>query len=621
MKPISSDQPSRAEEYRSARKLDVEVLARIVRIVLHYPVRVAIAVSATLLSSTFQLFIPRYVGKAVDQAQGLLGRSRATLGEIENALLIAGLMIIALSILRGLFAVVQNYFGESVDHCLAAELRKRFYHRVQQLDFSFHDHAHTGDLITRGMLDLEGIRYFPSTGLIRTLMLLVLVTGGAVILLSTNFLLGLVALSFVPVIAVSSAVARLQLRYLWLKQQEKLTLLTNFMEENLSGIRIVRAFFAGDHEIARFQIRSAGVLEIAFRRLMARVRSVTFMGLVFYVAMTGVLWVGGNMVLNGQITVGRLTEFLAFMMILQMPVRQIGMTVNSYARASTCGARLFAVLDEPSLVDTNTGLPHLQVTQGAVRFENVDFQYPLSKSGENIISGISFEIGSGRTLGIVGPPGSGKSTIARLIPRFYEPTAGRILIDGQDIAQVSISSLRQAIGGVQQDPFLFTAAVDHNVAYADPSAGMDQIVQASTDAQIHSFIGELPKNYQTLVGEDGVSLSGGQKQRISIARGTLTDAPILIFDDATAAIDAGTEQYIRRALKARAGTHTTIIISHRLVSMMHADEILFLDEGRIVERGTHKQLLALRERYFALHSLQLRDENQLAPLNEQIEPA
>ena len=290
-------------------------------------------------------------------------------------------MIIALSILRGLFAVVQNYFGESVDHCLAGELRKRFYDRVQQLDLSFHDHAHTGDLITRGMLDLEGIRYFPSTGLVRTLMLLVLVTGGAAILLSTNFLLGLVALSFVPVIAVSSAVARLQLRYLWLKQQERLTRLTNFMEENLSGIRIVRAFSARDHEIARFQTRSAGVLEIAFRRLMARVRSVTFMGLVFYLAMTGVLWVGGNMVLSGQITVGRLTEFLACMMLLQMPVRQIGMTVNSYARASTCGARLFSVLDEPSLVDTNAGRPHLKVTEGTVRFENVDFQYPLSKSG------------------------------------------------------------------------------------------------------------------------------------------------------------------------------------------------------------------------------------------------
>ena len=321
MTPIPFDQPSRAEQYRSARKLDLDVLARIVRIALHYPVRVSIAVSATLLSSVFQLFIPRYVGKAVDHAQGLLDQSGATQGDIETALLIAGMMIIGLSILRGSFAVIQNYFGESVDHCLAAELRNRFYHRVQQLDLSFHDHAHTGDLITRGMLDLEGIRYFPSTGLVRTLMLLVLVIGGAVILLSTNFVLGLVALSFVPVIAVSSAVARLKLRYLWLKQQERLTRLTNFMEENLTGIRIVRAFYARDHEISRFQIRSAGVLEIAYKRLMARVKSTTFMGLVFYIAMTGVLWVGGNMVLTGQITVGRLTEFLAFMMILQMPVR------------------------------------------------------------------------------------------------------------------------------------------------------------------------------------------------------------------------------------------------------------------------------------------------------------
>ena len=621
MTPTPFDQPSRAEQYRSARKLDLDVLARIVRIALHYPVRVSIAVSATLLSSVFQLFIPRYVGKAVDHAQGLLDQSGATQGDIETALLIAGMMIIGLSILRGSFAVIQNYFGESVDHCLAAELRNRFYHRVQQLDLSFHDHAHTGDLITRGMLDLEGIRYFPSTGLVRTLMLLVLVIGGAVILLSTNFVLGLVALSFVPLIAVSSAVARLKLRYLWLKQQERLTRLTNFMEENLTGIRIVRAFYARDHEISRFQIRSAGVLEIAYKRLMARVKSTTFMGLVFYIAMTGVLWFGGNMVLTGQITVGRLTEFLAFMMILQMPVRQIGMTVNSFARASTCGTRLFAVLDEPSLVDANADRPDLKVTQGIVRFENVDFQYPLSRSSHNTISDISFEIGSGQTLGIVGPPGSGKSTIARLIPRFYEPTAGRILIDGQDISQVSLTSLREAIGGVQQDPFLFTAAVDHNVAYADPLASTDQIVQASTDAQIHSFIKELPQNYQTLVGEDGVSLSGGQKQRISIARGTLTDAPIFIFDDATAAIDAGTEQHIRHALNEQVGTHTTIIISHRLVSLMHADEILFLDEGRIVEHGTHEQLLALKGRYFALHSLQLRDENQSSSFSEHRQPA
>ena len=608
MTALSSNNLSRAEQYRAARKLDLGILSRIVRIVLNYPVRVVIAFAATLASSLFQLFIPRYVGQAVDHAQGLLGVNAAATNEIEAALWFAASMILGLSILRGLFAVVQNYFGESLDHCVASELRKAFYRRLQQLDFGFHDHAHTGDLITRGMLDLEGIRHFPSTGLVRTLMLLVLVTGGTVLLLSTDLALGLIALSFVPVIAVRSAVARLQLRYLWLKQQERLTALTNAMEENLTGIRIVRAFAAQAHELARFDRRSSAVLDISFQRLMARVRNTTFMGFVFYVAMTMVLWAGGNKVLSSEITVGTLAEFLAFMMILQMPVRQIGMTVNSYARASTCGARLFAVLDQPSEIKEATGVPDLQAPQGEIRFEDVEFSYGNDRGDSRIISGITFHVSSGCTLGIVGPPGSGKSTIARLIPRFYNPTAGRILIDGQDISQVSLSSLRRAIGGVQQDSFLFTASVDNNISYSDPWSDTDTVIQASRDAQLHDFIASLPEAYQTLVGERGVSLSGGQHQRASIARGILTDAPICVFDDAMAAIDARTEQRIRRALAERSGKRTTIIISHRLVSVMHADEMVFLDEGRIVERGTHDQLLALKGSYFALHSLQMWDE-------------
>jgi ATP-binding cassette subfamily B multidrug efflux pump len=605
MTALSSNNLSRAEQYRAARKLDLGVLSRIVRTVLHYPVRAAIAFAATLTSSLFQLFIPRYVGQAVDNAQGLFGVNPAATNEIEAALWFAASMILVLSILRGLFAVVQNYFGESLDHCVAAELRKAFYRRIQQLDFSFHDHAHTGDLITRGMLDLEGIRHFPSTGLVRTLMLLVLVIGGTVLLLSTDLVLGLIALSFVPVIAVRSAVARLQLRYLWLKQQERLTALTNAMEENLIGIRVVRAFAAQAHELTRFDRRSSAVLDISLQRLMARVRNTTFMGFVFYVAMTMVLWAGGNKVLSGEITVGTLAEFLAFMMILQMPVRQIGMTVNSYARASTCGVRIFAVLDQSSEIKEATGVRDLQTPRGEIRFEDVEFNYSNDSGDSRIISGITFQVSPGCTLGIVGPPGSGKSTIARLIPRFYNPTAGRILIDGQDIRQVSLSSLRRAIGGVQQDSFLFTASVDNNISYRDPWSDTDTVIQASSDAQLDDFIASLPKTYQTLVGERGVSLSGGQHQRVSIARGILTDAPICVFDDAMAAVDAKTEQRIRRALAERRGKRTTIIISHRLVSVMHADEILFLDEGRIVERGTHDQLLALKGNYFALHALQM----------------
>ena len=607
MTGITSSPASRAEEFRTARKLDFGILARIIRFVLHYKARVAIAVAATLASSLFQLFIPRYVGQAVDNAQGLLGTGPTTSGDIETALWLAASMIVMLSVLRGLFAVVQNYFGESIDHCIAADLRKAFYQRIQQLDLTFHDHSHSGDLITRGMLDLEGIRYFPSTGLVRTLMLLVLVAGGTVLLLSTHLVLGLVALSFVPVIAVRSAVARLQLRYLWLKQQERLTTLTNAMEENLTGIRVVRAFASQVHELAQFDRLSVKVLEISFQRLMARVRSMTFMGFAFYSAMTAVLWVGGAKVAAGEITVGTLTEFLAFMMILHMPVRQIGMTVNSFARASTCGARFFAILDRNNAIEEGDQVRELETPRGEIEFENVSFSYADNPDESRIISNISFKVGPGHTLGIVGPPGSGKSTIARLIPRFYDATSGRILIDGQDIRDLSLASLRRAVGGVQQDSFLFTASVDNNIAYGDPWADSDAIVEASRDAQLHEFVATLPDTYQTLVGEQGVSLSGGQRQRVSIARGTLTNAPIYIFDDATAAIDAGTEQQIRSALGRRSGTHTTIIISHRLISLMHADEILFLDEGRILERGSHEQLLSINGRYAALHSLQMRD--------------
>jgi len=336
--------------------------------------------------------------------------------------------------------------------------------------------------------------------------------------------------------------------------------------------------------------------------------------------MTVVLWIGGNKVLSGEITVGTLAEFLAFMMILHMPVRQIGMTVNSFARASTCGARFFAILDQSSKIKELTSMPNLEVSRGEIRFESVEFSYNSNPGNSKIISDITFRVKPGNTLGIVGPPGCGKSTIARLIPRFYDPTGGRIQIDGQDIREVSLSSLRRCIGGVQQDSFLFTSSVENNISYSNPWSDINTIIEASRDAQLHDFISSLPESYQTLVGERGVSLSGGQHQRVSIARGILTDAPICVFDDAMAAIDAKTEQRIRKALADRSGKRTTIIISHRLVSMMHADEILFLDKGRIVERGTHDQLLALKGNYYALHSLQILNKHQDEWPLEQVSP-
>jgi len=292
------------------------------------------------------------------------------------------------------------------------------------------------------------------------------------------------------------------------------------------------------------------------------------------------------------------------MTVLQMPVRQVGLVINGFARASVSGARMFEILDiEPAIRD-RPGARDLAVSTAELAFENVSFSYG-GFPGEHAVSDISFTVSAGRTLGIVGPPGSGKSTIAHLIPRFYDVTGGRITIDGQDIREVTLDSLRSQVGVVQQDTFLFKTEVRENVAYGDPTADDDRVVEAADTAQLHEYVAGLPEGYDTLVGERGVSLSGGQRQRLSIARSVLLAPRVIVFDDSTAAIDAGTELRIRDALKALNRSRATIIISHRLSSLMHADEILFLDAGRIVERGSHQELLAQSGSYRRLFDLQM----------------
>jgi ATP-binding cassette subfamily B protein len=318
-----------------------------------------------------------------------------------------------------------------------------------------------------------------------------------------------------------------------------------------------------------------------------------------------VLWFGGEKVIAGDISVGTLAQFLTFMTILQMPVRQLGMLVNSFARASTCGKRLFDFLDLELEIADAPGAKKLEVTEGTLRFEHVDFAYP-SAPERQILRDVTFTARKGETIGLVGRPGSGKSTIAHLIPRFYDVTGGAITIDGQDVREVKIKSLRNAIAVVQQDSFLFTTNIENNIAYGDPWAKEPRIARSAEYAQLHNYIIGLPGGYDTIVGERGVSLSGGQRQRLNIARSLMLRPAVMVFDDSTAAVDAGTEQRIRTAMRRFAKDRVTIVISHRLSSLMHADRILFIDEGRIVEQGTHAELLELGGRYRALFDLQLR---------------
>lgn len=582
----------------------LSILTRITVMAFRHPWQSGAAIGATFIASGFQLMIPQLLGRAVDQAQGIMAGGNAA-SVAQDALLWTAILLLAASVMRGLFTMVQNYYGEAVGHHIGYELRLACYEKIQRLSFSFHDTIHSGDLITIGLLDLEGVRMYFSTALVRMIFLSVLIGLGAYLLLSTDIVLGLLALSFVPFVGWRSSVTQLRLRATWLDLQERLQVLTRVMEENLGGIRVVRAFSAQEHELDKFDAASRDALTLAHQRVGIRVANTSAMTLSFFAAMGLVLWVGGGKVTTGEITVGTLASFLTFMTILQMPVRQLGLMVNAFARASTCGARLFGLLDMDIAVKDDPKAPALKLTDGTLRFENVGFAYPAAPDNA-VLAGISFEARRGETIGIVGPPGSGKSTIANLIPRFYDVTAGRITIDGQDIRDVRLQSLRRSVVVVQQDSFLFTTTIENNIAYGDPWAREAQIARASESAQLHNYVLGLPASYETVVGERGVSLSGGQKQRLSIARAVMLKPAVMVFDDSTAAIDAATEQRIQSAMRRYAADRVTIIVAHRLSSLMHADRILFVEDGRIVEQGSHQELLRQGGRYRALYDLQIR---------------
>ncbi|MEO8812584.1 MAG: ABC transporter ATP-binding protein [Caulobacteraceae bacterium] len=570
------------------------------------PRRVAVAMLCSLGAAAASLSLPHLFGRAVNQAQHLLG---APVEAVRHALVVTALLAVAATAVRGLLTMVANYEAEWVSQKVAYRYRLDFFRQLQRLSFGFHDTIHSGDLITRGMLDLEGARAFIQNGMMTAITLTLLLGIAAGLMIAADPRMALIALAFFPIAAWSLARMGFLLRVTWLRVQRLMSILTLTMEENLQGIRVVRAFAAKVFEMAKFDAAANAALAYSYRRIVLRFRAVSVMTVSFYGSMTLLLWVGGHKVAAGAMTPGRLTEFLTYMTLLQSPIRQIAMIFASAARATSSGGRLFEILDlAPGIADA-PGASELIVTTGTLRFEHVDFAYA---GGPPILQDVSFEVAAGATLGIVGPPGSGKSTIANLIPRFYDVTGGRVTIDGQDVRTVTLASLRRHVGLVQQEAFLFDATVTNNVAYADPWADQERIVGAARTAQIHDYVASLPGAYETRVGERGVALSGGQRQRMSIARGVVPGPGVMVFDDSTAAIDAVTEKQVRDALARATAAKATVIIAHRLSSLMHADEIVVLEEGRIVERGSHAELLALGGEYADLFALQTRAEQGLS---------
>jgi ATP-binding cassette subfamily B protein len=627
----AANAPGEAPKFSTKAQVDAKampkVLPRVVRLAFRYPGTVMLAMGCAVGAALASLTLPRLFGHSVDQASHLLSAGVVNAEAARHALFISAGLIILATMVRGGLTMMSGYLAEFVSQKVGYDLRLQFFQQLQRLSFGFHDKIHSGDLITRGMLDLEGARVFIQMGMMQCLTLILLVTFAGFEMLTTDLTMGLIGLAFVPVSALILGRMGFLLRVTWLRFQELMSALTLTMEENLQGIRVVRAFAGKTFELGKFDEASARALAYSNQRITLRVRSVSAMQLCFNTSMAGLLFYGGHKVATGAMSVGTLTAYLTYMTLLQQPIRQIAMIFNSAARATSSGGRLFEVLDlVPEIVDAPEAKA-LAPTRGVLAFEGVGFGYVAG--AKPILSEVSFTVEPGRTLGIVGAPGSGKSTIANLIPRFYDVTAGRITIDGVDIRDVTLASLREYVGLVQQEAFLFDSSIGNNLAYADPWAEEERIVGAAQVAQIHEHITGLPGSYETRVGERGVALSGGQRQRMSIARGVVPGPGVMIFDDSTAAIDAVTERRVREALAHATRTKATIIIAHRLSSLMHADQIIVLDEGRIVERGTHAELVSQGGAYASLYELQTRsdaeavldDEAPLTPAPRQAEKA
>ncbi len=518
------------------------------------------------------------------------------------------LVIMGIAVVRGVLSFGQNYLGETLGQLVTYDIRNTFYDHVQRLSFAFHDKYHTGNLMSRAVNDVDNVRMFINMGLVRTPYSIALAVLVGVILIGMDWKLGLLSVSFMPIVGYHSSVLRLKMRTIWFTVQEKMADMSTVLQENLTGVRVVKAFSSEAYEESKFNEKNSEVATeyIAAERLQAHNSS--FVLFSFVVALGLVMWFGGRQVINGSLEWGELAQFIIYMQMLQMPVRMTAYLVNAYARAASAGQRIFEILDTPSPVQQAEDSREMTRVRGDVRFDNVSFGY---EGGLPVLHDISFEAEAGKVIALLGAPGSGKTTIVSLIPRFYDVSSGSITIDGGDVRNATLESLRRNIGIVQQDVSLFTTSLRENIAYGREDAPMDKIVEAAKVAQLHYFIESLPEGYETVIGERGSTLSGGQRQRLSIARAVLLDPPILVLDDSTSSVDARTEDMIRGAMESVMRGRTTFVIAHRLSTVHKADTILVLRDGGIVERGTHQELLQLGGLYREIYDLQLRPQEEV----------
>jgi len=531
-------------------------------------------------STAFSLVIPKMLGNGIDT---VLNSGRAA------TLIIAAGIILGSSALRGITGYGNRYFTQVISQRVAYDLRNHLFDHLQGLSFAYFDKAQTGQLMSRATVDIEAVRAFISMGLLQILQTAFLTIGISYLLISLDWRLALMTLAFVPLMAYRAVTTSRRLRPVWLKVQQMIASLGTTLQESLSGVRIVKSFAQERSEEKKFADDSKKLYDVQIDAAKIVAFNTPLMVFLIGAPTALVLWYGGRQVIAGNLTIGGVVQFIMYLGMLAMPIRALGMVTNMYSRSMSAGERILEILDTTSQVKDKPDALVLDKLKGQVSFEDVSFSYAENAPA---LHSINFSVQQGQLVALVGASGSGKSTIINLILRFYDVSGGRITMDGIDIRDISLASLRKNIGTAQQDVFLFSTTIGNNIAYGMPDATLEQVIEAAKAAQIHDFIMGLPDGYETWVGERGHTLSGGEKQRVTIARAILKNPSILILDEITSSVDAETERLIRRAVDELIKGRTTFIISHRLPIITNADLILVIKDGQIVERGKHQELMA-----------------------------